>query len=836
MPKVEKNRRVKKVAVSEEKPLIPEKYETPVLIFLILVLLIVFFNKAFFEGKVFSSPDVIGPMSFQTYLHEADQEGVFPLWIPYVFSGMPSFASLMIAGQRTYDVTNYVFNEVNHLLSILLVNTDVGWAVLFYFFFGVGIFLLLRRLGVGKFGGFFAAVATIFTMNIVIWIMVGHGTKIITISFFPYIFLFVLELSKKFRWSYLIGLTLAIHLMLEGSHIQMIFYTFFTLGIYFAYIFVVSLLKKESVLPTIRVASLLLVAGVIAFAMSSDKYLSILEYNKYSIRGSSPIVQTPGVKTQSGVGLDYDYATGWSFSPQELATFFVPSFYGFGDYEYNGPLSNDQPVRVNTYFGQMTFTDAPEYMGVVTIILGVIGFVRNRKNRFVQFSLFAIIVTLLISFGRNFSILFDPMFYYFPYFNRFRSPSMILVIVQIFVPVLAAFGIDAIVEARKAGDRPFAKKALMWGGGFAAALLLCLLMSSGVQDFFYGVIEGSGRRLSQQIYPLLFQNMTADLYVSLSIFIVTCGAIYLYLNGKLRTTALNGVLLVVLLFDMWRVDARPMVYSDKSQLQEEFTKPDFVSFIQQDSSLYRVIQLQNLAPQYSNNLSYYSLQNAYGYTGAKLRNYQDMMDVAGITNPNVLRLLGVKYIISDKPDNQLGEVVFHGSQLVLRDDNVLPRAFFVSNCRVASDLTILQSLRDATFDPAKTALLGSDLHMTIDPPDSQASVSITDYKLQSMTMQARATGNNFLLISEIYYPKGWEATIDGRPTEIYKSDYFLRGVVVPKGVHTVRLTFHPNTYFACRGISLGTNIALLVAIFGIAGYAGFSKRRNRSAEKPPSIS
>jgi len=330
--------------------------------------------------------------------------------------------------------------------------------------------------------------------------------------------------------------------------------------------------------------------------------------------------------------------------------------------------------------------------------------------------------------------------------------------------------------------------------------------------------------------------MTADLYVSLSIFIVTCGAIYLYLNGKLRTTALNGVLLVVLLFDMWRVDARPMVYSDKSQLQEEFTKPDFVSFIQQDSSLYRVIQLQNLAPQYSNNLSYYSLQNAYGYTGAKLRNYQDMMDVAGITNPNVLRLLGVKYIISDKPDNQLGEVVFHGSQLVLRDDNVLPRAFFVSNCRVASDLTILQSLRDATFDPAKTALLGSDLHMTIDPPDSQASVSITDYKLQSMTMQARATGNNFLLISEIYYPKGWEATIDGRPTEIYKSDYFLRGVVVPKGVHTVRLTFHPNTYFACRGISLGTNIALLVAIFGIAGYAGFSKRRNRSAEKPPSIS
>ncbi len=472
--------------MADEKHLIPQKYETPVLIFFIFILLVIFFNKAFLEGKIFVSPDVTAPRSFLPSMQEANHEKVFPLWVPYVFSGMPSFASLMVAGERTYDITNTIWDGINNFFSALMVNTDVAWAVLYYFFFGIGIFLLLRRLDIGKFASFFAATATIFSTGIIIWIMFGHGTKIITISFLPYIFLFTLELFKKIRLLYVIGLTLAIHLMLEGSHVQMIFYTAFALAIYFVYVFFMTLFKKKNLLPVMQTAFFLGVAGLLAFAMSSDKYMSILEYNKYSIRGTPPIVQEPGSNSQARSGLDYDYATGWSFSPEELTTFFVPSFYGFGDYEYNGPLSNNQPVRVNTYFGQMTFTDFPEYMGVITIILAVIGFFRNRKNRFVQFSLLIIIIALLISFGRNFSILFDPMFYYFPYFNSFRAPSMILVLVQIFLPILAAFGIDAIVKARESGDLALSKKVLWWGGAFVAFLLLALLMNSSLQDFYYG--------------------------------------------------------------------------------------------------------------------------------------------------------------------------------------------------------------------------------------------------------------------------------------------------------------------------------------------------------------
>lgn len=829
MAQKERKRRSGKASLPDEKPLIPEKYETPAFILLILALLVIFFRDAIFAGKVFVSPDVLAPMSISTYLQQASKEHVFPLWIPYVFSGMPSFASLMTAGTRAYDLTNYLFNGGIHILAVIMGNPDVTWAVLFYFFFGTGVFLLLKRLGLSKFASFFAAVATIFTMYIIIWVMVGHGTKLITMSFFPYIFLFIFELRKKFRWSYFIALILAVHLMLEGSHIQMIFYTLLTLALYFIYNIIVSLFRKENAWSFVKNGLLLLAAGLIAFAMSSDKYLSVLEYSHYSIRGSQPIVQAPNSETHGGAGLSYDYATNWSFSPEEITTFFVPSFYGFGNYVYNGPLSNNQSVRVNTYFGQMPFTDAPEYMGIITLILAAIGFFRNRKNRFVQFSLVAIIIALLLSFGKTLPILFNPMFYYFPYFNRFRAPSMILVIVQIFIPILAAFGIDSLTKARKDADNALARKLMIWGGAFVAMFLLSLLFNGSIKDSYDGLIAASGR-FNPQVYPLLFNNMISDLYLFFLISAATCAVAYFYVVGKLKTVPAFTAFTIILLFDMWRVDVKPMEYGNKGSLKQQFAKPDYVSYIQQDTTMYRVLQLQNGEPMTSNNLSYYLLQNAYGYSAAKLRNYQNMLEVVGITNPNVMRLLGVKYIISNKPDSALGKVVFRGSELVIRNNNILPRAFFVDNYKVGSPLHILEALKDGTFDPGKTVYFVKNPGITFSAPDSNASVKMTSYELQSMTLKVHATGNNFMVLSEVYYPKGWEAFIDGKPTKIYQSDYFLRGIDVPKGEHTITLEFHPAIYYAGRDISLGTNIVLLLGLVGIGGYSGFRKKRKKPSQ------
>lgn len=610
----------------------------------------------------------------------------------------------------------------------------------------------------------------------------------------------------------------------------MIFYSYFAIGIYLIFIFIRNLVKKEKVNGIVRSALLLIVASIVAILMSSDLYFSTFEYSKYSIRGASPIVQTSKDKSQTGGGLDYQYATNWSFGPQELTTFFIPSFYGFGDITYNGPLSNNQEIQTNTYFGPEPFTDAPEYMGVIVLVLAVIGFMRNRRNPMVIFSVILIIVALLISFGREFPLVYNLMFNYFPYFNKFRNPNMILVLVKIFVPVLAAFGVDAISKARENSDAALAKKMLVWTGIFGGLLVLTLVLQGSLQDFYRGVIHDAGRQFTDAGFSIVFDNMIGDLYISLFICLLTTGVIYFYLQRRITSVVGFGALTVILFFDLWRVDYKPMRYSDRQVQAEEFATPDYVQFIKHDTGLYRVLQLENGAAATSNNLAYYFLQGANGYSGAKLRIYQDMIEVVGLSNPNVERLLGVKYVITNKPDPTQGRVVFSGSQIVEENDNALPRAFFVDGYKVADGLQILNSLKDGTFDPRKTVFFESDPRLTTEAPDTNASVQVVDYKIQSMKLLAHASGNNLLLLGEVYYPAGWHAYIDGRPTQIYKADYFLRAVLVPKGVHEIEFKFEPRVYSIGKSLSLASNIVVIVLM--VAALSGaILKRRGKQQQQ-----
>ncbi|HEY9165389.1 MAG TPA: YfhO family protein [Candidatus Kryptonia bacterium] len=812
--------------VVEDKQLIPTKYETPVLILLLLVLLVVFLNKGIFGNKVFIAPDINASQGLDPFVNQAKHEGVFPLWIPYAFSGMPSFASLLTTGARWYDFVLDAWLDLDRALSYALINPDIGWVLVYYFLFGIGMFWLLRRFNLTKFAAFFGATAAIFSTFIINWIMVGHNTKIAAIAFFPFIFLLVIELGRRFRWIYVVALAVALHLEFQSTHIQMIFYSYFAIGIYLIYMFVRNLVKKEKVVGTLRSAGVLVIASVIALLMSSDLYFSTYEYSKYSIRGSSPIVQTAEDKTQTGGGLDYQYATNWSFAPEEMAIFFVPSFYGFGDITYNGPLSNNQEVHPNTYFGPEPFMVASPYMGVIVLLFAVIGFWRNRKNPLVIASLVIIFISLLISFGREFPVLYDLMFNYFPYFNKFRSPNMILVLVQIFVPVLAAFGVDAVAKARENSDSALAKRMMTSTIVFGVLILLALLLQGALQDYYRGVIQSQGKQVQDALFTLLFNNMSGDLYASLIICLITCGTIYFFINRKITALIGGGILSLLLIIDLWRVDYLPMQLYDRKTQQEQFVTPDYIQFVKSDSSLCRTLLLDRGQPATSLELATYLVQGANGYSGAKLRVYQDMIDVVGLTNPNLMRLLGIKYVIMDKPDPSLGKIVFKGSRIVEENDNTLPRAFFVDNYRVESGLVILNSIRTGAFDPGKTVMFEKDPGLKVDPTDTGCRVTFTDYELQSMKMEATTSGNNLLLLSDVYYPAGWKAYIDGHPAQIYKADYFLRALLVPKGNHEIELKFEPRMYSLGRGLTLASNgLVILLLVSTLPGV--IAKRRKR---------
>jgi len=242
--------------------------------------------------------------------------------------------------------------------------------------------------------------------------------------------------------------------------------------------------------------------------------------------------------------------------------------------------------------------------------------------------------------------------------------------------------------------------------------------------------------------------------------------------------------------------------------------PDFVKALQHDSTNFRVLRMINGQPVYDNSLAYWRLQNAYGYQGAKMRIYQDMVDVAGLGNPLVWQLMNIKYIISNREESNSGLLpVYNGSDAkVYAFRSWLPRTFFVNKYEVSDNLNTLNKISAMSFDPRDITYLSREVKTNIDPPLQGADASIIHYGSQEIEIRAVATGNNLLFISEVYYPKGWKAFVDGKETEILQLNYLFRGVIVPPGAHTITMKFESATFLLGKTISLITNLIILCGI------------------------
>ncbi|MDP2883962.1 MAG: YfhO family protein [Ignavibacteria bacterium] len=846
-----------------ESPLIPERYQHLVAIAVLFLSLIVFFNQLIFSGKMFTEADILASRSFDTFLSDAKQEGVFPLWNPYIFCGMPSYGSLTVGGDRFFDISAQVLTRTSTVFSYIILNPAEGWVLFFYFVFACGIYLFTYQKVKSKFPAFIAALAAMFSMYIIIWVMTGHNTKIAVIAFFPYIFYTIERLREKFSWLLALLLVLLLHFSYMPSHVQMIFYIYLTLGVYFLFFLIRSLLKKKDPHSQVeeapawkgivRAGVILVVASALAFAMDSDKYLSVLEYNPYSMRGSNAIVSTkqPGdTKTVQG-GLDYDYATSWSFAPGEVLTWVIPSWYGFGQVNYKGVFTGNQEGSVNFYWGPQPFTHAPQYMGLIVLILAVVGFVRNRKDPFVQFLGLMIVVSLLISFGREFPLLYDLMYRYFPMFNKFRIPSMILVMIQIFVPILAAYGIASFLRERDQIQgvelQKRKKSILVWFCAVAGILLLValtfesLLPRQAIQNLFslfanYSlprdrVVEQVFRQIppqaSREIISQLSSMVTSDIYVAVGLLLVTCASLYTFVQRKMKLTTFAAILTLVIVADLWRVAAKPMEPHDKSLQKQAFAAPEYIKYVQRDTTLFRVLEFKDGRPPYNNMLAYWRIQSAYGYQGAKMRAYQDMDDVIGMGNPLLWGLMNVKYIITNTEDSSaaLG-LVYNGRDMKVYSNRfMLPRAFFVNRYEVTDGLTILNKIKDMSFNPRDVAFFMEDPKISVEPPHLSAGAEIVRYGIQDLEIKTTTTGNNLLFLSETYYPVGWKAFIDGKETPIYRVNYLFRAVVVPPGVHKLEMKFEPKGFYFGKNLSLAANIVILGGL-GLFGFDYWRKKRS----------
>mgnify|MGYP005813980489 CR=1 FL=1 len=663
---------------------------------------------------------------------------------------------------------------------------------------------------------FITSVAAVLSTGIIIWIMIGHNSKPVAFSMIPWVFLFMEKLIQKFSLLWASLLVLAIHIMFEATHVQMIFYAGLAFALYLIYELIARLITKNKPTKALIPAASLVIATALAFMLSADRYLSIWEYTPYSVRGSAPLLQDAGQKQTRSGGNDYDYATMWSFSPEETITFFVPNYFGFGKMDYEGPLTGNRKTKIPTYWGQKPFEDAAPYMGIIVIVFAAVGAWKNRKDTFVQFLIFLSLFVWILSFGKNFPILYDFFYYNVPFFNKFRAPSMVLALLNFAVPVLAGYGISSIIEMYKE-NKESGKKTSRNLIIFSLAFLFIGLIIMGIfrESYFDAMSSSQSLRLPQDFYEFIWNGMLSDWFINSFLIIIASLLTYMLISNKVKLNTYLFALLILIVFDLWRVDMRPMEIAEQPLQRLAFPDDDVYEFIKQDKSVYRIADFASTSPNISVN---YMVNNVNGYHAAKLRVYQDMLDATSkgstnhVTSPFMWNLLGVKYIISNQ---DMGVPPIYKSQRtnsqVIYNPSYFPSAFFIDTLEVATNKDILMHLRNQDFDARKKAYLMNPLKEKIDLPAPTDSASILKYANENIIYKVNSSGNCFLAISEVYYPD-WKAYLDGKEIPIYQTDYFMRGVVIPKGSHNLELKFYSPEFQQGKTLSLASNILLAVLI------------------------
>jgi hypothetical protein len=760
------------------------------------VVTLVLFRGIIFEDKAFSNAgDAANALTWAKVGDDIRKnEGVDPLWMPNFFSGMPTFGNV-----------HYVPHDVSYLQKIVVTVLDFfyfhrkwSWFVVYYFLSGLFTFMLLRTWKLPHVAALFGALTFMLSPYAIGLAAEGHGSKLMALSYLP---LVVLLASLVFERRDVLSFGLfsaAIGTLLLTNHMQIVYYVFITLGVYVFYHIVRDWRENKLLIP--KKAALFIGALAIGVSISAYIYLSVYEYAQYSIRGG-------GTAGATG-GLTWDYATNWSFHPQEILTFLIPSFFGFSSQYMYTLQGQTQPLPL--YWGTMPFNTSTVYFGVVPLLLGILALIYKRNTKTLFFAILAV-VALLMSFGKHFSPLYEFLFNVLPFFNKFRAPVMILHLVAFVFAVLSAFGLSFLLEELgKDFNADKLKKGLFSVlGALGVILVLGYLMKSSLVELFGFTFSGPDEKYEPQTMKVLkdirWEVLWKDYVKFVALIAAAIGAIVLYVNKNIKAGAFSAIIIGLLLIDLFIIDTKYIDPKPRADL-EDMPSNATVEFLKKQAETFRVFPLGELY-QYETSFQYFGLHSVGGYSPAKLKIYQTVVDSCFYSGPdpsfplnmNVVNMLNAKYLVANGqlPPEKFRLVNTDEAKRLLTYENAeaLPRAWFVDTISVVQKSEdALQQLNSPEFDPAATAILEKPLNEFIGSPDSAWSVSISEYKSREIRLITRTTATGLLVLSEIYYPAGWNAYVDGNPAEIYRTNYILRSVVVPSGSHEVVFKFEPKFY------------------------------------------
>jgi hypothetical protein len=801
---------------------------TPHIIAVVLFIIInlIMYWPIFMENKGLNQNDILqGAGANQDIVEYRADTGEEALWTNGMFSGMPAY---LINVQWSGELTFYIQKAISLWLPSPASHTFVA---MLSFYILLLVFRINPYLAIG--GGLVYGLNTFFLISV----EAGHIWKVAAISWMPAVLGgIILAFRKNYLWAFILT-SLAMALEIRSNHLQITYYLLLIVLV-FGLFQLITAVRNKTLPDFLKAIGVLILAVLLGVSTNIGKIWTAYEYGQYSIRGPAELTSN----TESSGGLDRDYAFAWSNGIWEPFTFLIPNFYG-GASQEEVSMSSDLAdglknkgmgtgqVRsfiknVPTYWGDQPFTSGPYYMGAIVIFLFILGIIL-LKGPEKWWLITASILGIVLSWGKNFEAFNYFMFDYFPGYNKFRSVSMTVAIPFLTMPLLGFLGVKKLVESNWKESR----KKLLTAIGISAGLCLFMVLISFIIGFRASVDANPNLADYPWLVDLIRDHRASmfrsDAFRSFFFIIVGGGVLYFWKAGKLKQNIAISLFIVALLVDFIPVAKR---YLNDENFQKDvkgsfFQKTQADQKILQDEGHYRVLNLNN--PFNEARTSYYH-SSIGGYHGAKMRRYQDLIDYhiqsemqamienlrSGSTDLGefgVINMLNTKYI---KFGNQAGQVIENNSSY--------GNAWFVENVKtVISPDEEIGKLGE--INPRETAVINQSRFEIPKGNLSEGEISLSKYAPNEMVYQSNNPQKGLAVFSEIYYPKGWKAYIDGKETEILQANYVLRALEIPAGQHEIRFEFKPAAYYTGNTIMWIGSIVLIIVVIGGVFYSFISK-------------
>lgn len=766
-----------------------------------------------------------------------EKTGEYAAWGNGMFGGMPQ---LMLE----FDAEGNWFRKISTIIQMYSVGMTHNPAVLFIMSM-VCFYILSCSLGLKKWLGALGAIAFAFSTYNPIIIAAGHVTKMIDIAYLPAILGGVIYAYKGKVGLGMAIVGLVLPMFIDAGHFQIIYYGAIVILVMIVAATII-LLKKGKMKQWLTASVGLGVVALLALAVNYNRLIQVQNFSKHTIRGGASELATGAAENDKG--LDKEYAFSWSNDIGETMCLMVPNLYGGSssedigeDSEYAAALKKlgvpanqalQMAANAPTYWGPQPFLSGPIYFGAIVCFLFILSmFVVRSKLKW--WALGIAIFFIVLSVGKNLEGINYFLFDYFPMMNKFRAPTQALSVVSIIFPLMGIWAIRDLIEGRLTKEEQV--KALKYGGIVSGAIIVLILL--GTQGMFNYVGEGDDK-LAQQFGQAADQIMSAlradrasmalsDTVRSLIFIALAYALLHFYLKEKLSKTMLIGGISVLMLADLLPVAHRYLNkekhYITEQQWEAKLKPNNADREILKDTELYYRVFDVTVSP-FNDARGALFHKMVGGYSAAKLQIYQDLIErQLGNMNGAVLNMLNTKYFVVPGQNNQ---------PMVQRNPGALGNAWFVNNIKVVNSAEEEMNALNApslsnpnvdsasiatAFDPTTTAIVRADRMDKVGATaynNAQSGIRLSSYGPTKLTYDVQAAQEGFAVFSDIYYPEGWTAKIDGKEAEIIRTNYVLRGLKIPAGAKQVEFTFELPGFKTYDTLALVGSIVLLLIIGG----------------------